>query len=124
MLNLDAVAQHMTDLRKLGVRFSIDDFGAGYSSLGYLHKLPIDMVKIDRCFVNDLDAEASSRPVIESIFTLARNLRLGVIAEGVETMAQYSTLCSLGCTVFSGISFCDTYARRRCRSFDLPKMRC
>jgi EAL domain-containing protein (putative c-di-GMP-specific phosphodiesterase class I) len=105
MLNLEAVTQHMTDLRKLGIRFSIDDFGAGYSSLGYLHKLPIDLVKIDRCFISDLDAAASSRPVIESILALARNLRLGVIAEGVESISQYSALCGLGCTLFQGFLF-------------------
>ena len=105
MKDLNDVAGTMNALRALGVRFSIDDFGAGYSSLSYLHRLPIDAVKIDRSFINDLGTDSANNAVIESILALARSLQLRVVAEGVETAAQYSILRRLECTEFQGYLF-------------------
>lgn len=88
-------------LRALGVRLAIDDFGTGYSSLAYLHRLPVDCLKIDRGFVATIDDEGG-RSLIHTIVTLARSLGLSTVAEGVETAAQHEALISLGCDRLQG----------------------
>jgi diguanylate cyclase (GGDEF)-like protein/PAS domain S-box-containing protein len=92
----------MTALKAHGVRFSIDDFGTGFSSLSYLKRLPIDELKIERSFVHDIVEDASSGAIAESIILLSRALGLSVIAEGVETEAQRESLVRLGCSSFQG----------------------
>ena len=91
-------------LRSLGARIAIDDFGTGFSSLGYLHRLTIDKVKIDRSFVSDLD-HPSSRNIVASIVGLCRNLELECIVEGVETAKQHAILRKIGCRIFQGYLF-------------------
>ena len=78
----------MTTLKAHGVKFSIDDFGTGFSSLSYLKCLPIDQLKIERTFVHDIVGDASSSAIAESIILLSRALGIAVIAESVETEAQ------------------------------------
>ncbi|RKS79944.1 diguanylate cyclase (GGDEF)-like protein [Motilibacter peucedani] len=95
--DLRAVAATLTELRSLGLRVAIDDFGTGYSSLSYLRQLPVDVIKIDRSFVSDLDGAGTSAVLVSSIVELARSLGLDVVAEGVETGAQASTLRDLHC---------------------------
>ncbi|MBO1519660.1 putative bifunctional diguanylate cyclase/phosphodiesterase [Oceanisphaera pacifica] len=95
----------MQELKKLGIRFSIDDFGTGYSSLAYLQKLPLNQLKIDQSFVRALLIEDSSEAIIKAICALADSLDLEVIAEGVETQAQYQKLLSLDCLHFQGYLF-------------------
>ncbi len=90
-------------LRAMGIRISLDDFGIGFSSLGYLRTLPIDTIKIDKTFIDSVEGE--SRPIVEAIQTIARAFNLGVVAEGVETHAQADTLRALGVPFLQGFYF-------------------
>lgn len=104
--NAAEAAISLDELRKIGVGVAIDDFGTGYSSLSYLHKLPVSRLKIDQSFVCEIGAEPhdgrDEAPIVRTIIALARNLGLTVIAEGVETHAQYTLLKALGCDGFQG----------------------
>ncbi len=92
----------MRRLSDLGVKFSIDDFGTGYSSLSYLRQLKIDYLKIDQSFVRDIMDDADDAAIVQTIIGLAHNLRLKVIAEGVETSEQRDYLRSHGCDIMQG----------------------
>jgi len=95
----------MKRLRSMGVRFSLDDFGTGYSSMSYLNQLPLDQIKIDQSFINELTTNLASSTIVESIIGLARGLNLEVIAEGVETEEQRNWLANHGCKNFQGYLF-------------------
>jgi predicted signal transduction protein with EAL and GGDEF domain len=94
--------RHLCDLRRFGVKASIDDFGTGYSSLGRLRQLTVDTLKIDRSFVEGVDTEDTYGKVVEHIIATAHTLGMHVVAEGVETEGQLSTLRSLGCDQIQG----------------------
>ena len=103
MANLERVIEQIEKLRQLGVRFAIDDFGTGYSSLSHLQNLPVDSVKIDRSFIKDLaPGSTGGVTLVRGIISLAHNLRLQVVAEGVETAHQLSLLRALGCDINQG----------------------
>jgi EAL domain-containing protein (putative c-di-GMP-specific phosphodiesterase class I) len=89
----------------LGVQISIDDFGTGYSSLAHLHRLPLDVLKVDRSFVSTLAQSQESVEIVRTIVTLGRSLRLEVVAEGVETAEQERLLAELGCTHVQGFLY-------------------
>ena len=103
--NFDDVVAKMILLKSHGFRFSIDDFGTGYSSLSYMKQLPLDELKIDRCFVKDILTDSSSRAIAETIVSLSRAMGLSVIAEGVETEEQREFLARLGCHSYQGYLF-------------------
>jgi EAL domain-containing protein (putative c-di-GMP-specific phosphodiesterase class I)/AmiR/NasT family two-component response regulator len=97
MQNPEVGIKTLTELREMGVRVAIDDFGTGYSSLGYLKRLPIDSVKLDASFVRDATSDPDDAALVMAIITLAHNLRLKVIAEGIETEDQLAFLRLLRC---------------------------
>ena len=94
--------ERLHDLAALGVVMSIDDFGTGYSSLAYLKKFPISKLKIDQSFVMGLPEDESDRAIVSATIGMARGLKLKVVAEGVETMAQKNYLAGLDCEAFQG----------------------
>jgi predicted signal transduction protein with EAL and GGDEF domain len=95
----------LSELRKLGVCLCIDDFGTGYSSLSYLRRFALDILKIDRSFVTDMLNNSESEEIVKTILSLGRNLRMKVVAEGVETSEQMTLLKSLGCEFAQGYLF-------------------
>ncbi|BEH12955.1 EAL domain-containing protein [Marinobacter shengliensis] len=101
----ERISAAMNDLKQLGVRFSLNDFGAGYSSLSYLKRLSLDQIKIDQSFVRDLTTNPASAAIVDSIIGLSQGLGLEVIAEGVETEAQRDWLVAHGCDHFQGYLF-------------------
>jgi EAL domain-containing protein (putative c-di-GMP-specific phosphodiesterase class I) len=88
--------------RAHGVIVSIDDFGTGYSSMSYLRRFPIDKLKIDRSFINDMTKNSDAASIVKAIISRAHGLRLKVVAEGVETAEQLQQLRELGCDQFQG----------------------
>jgi PAS domain S-box-containing protein/diguanylate cyclase (GGDEF)-like protein len=92
-------------LRQLGVGLSIDDFGAGYSSLGYIERLPVSEIKLDRSFVTDLDRSAAKQAIAQSVIRIGEALGLGVVAEGVERRAELDILREMGCRLGQGNLF-------------------
>ncbi len=101
----ESVLSNFEGLKRIGIKFSLDDFGAGYSSLGYLRHHPIDMLKIDRTFVRDLPDNADNAAIVTTIIALANSLNLAVVAKGVETDAQIAFLQQLGCHLAQGFLF-------------------
>ncbi len=102
MENAERSISILNRLKQLGVQLSIDDFGTGYSSLSYLHRLPFDTLKIDRSFVYSVGESGENSEILQTIISLAKNLKKKVIAEGIETEAQLSLLQNLGCDYGQG----------------------
>jgi EAL domain-containing protein (putative c-di-GMP-specific phosphodiesterase class I) len=92
-------------LREMGVRVAIDDFGTGYSSLSYLRQRPIDVLKIDKSFIDDMVDSPQQQALVSSIIGLAHTLNLEVVAEGIETEAARDTLMRMGCKLGQGFLF-------------------
>ena len=103
--NADSMIQLLCRFRDMGFGISIDDFGTGYSSLSYLKKLPINELKIDRSFVKDIATELDDGTIAKAIISLAKNLNLQVVAEGVEEESQLNFLLQEGCTNIQGFYF-------------------
>ncbi len=102
MQHVEDVVAVLKQLRAMGVTISIDDFGTGYSSLSYLKRMPIDSLKIDRSFVHDIMDDGDSAEIVSTIISLAHNLKLKAVAEGVETAAQADFLRARGCDEVQG----------------------
>ncbi len=100
--NMEEIIHKMKLLKDFGIRFSMDDFGTGFSSLSYLRELPIDTLKIDKSFIDDVVTDGSTRTIAESIIDLSKKLGFDTIAEGVEQEVQYSLLKNIGCENIQG----------------------
>jgi len=98
----DEVRSSLDSLRGMGVRLSLDDFGTGYSSLGYLKQLPFHTLKIDQSFVRKIPGQPGDTQIVTTILALAKGLELEVVAEGIETQAQYDFLREHGCEFGQG----------------------
>ena len=105
MENSEKVTEIMERLRGIGVEISLDDFGTGYSSLSYLHRLPVDYLKIDRSFVSRMADSRENSEIVYTIIKLAQNLKMKVIAEGIETLEQLEHLKNLNCEYGQGFYF-------------------
>jgi diguanylate cyclase len=103
--DLDDVIAKMSTLKARGIQFSLDDFGTGFSSLSYLRRLPLDQLKIDQSFVRAMPNSANDAAIAKAVIELGRNLGLEVIAEGVETVAEWDALFDMGCDRFQGFLF-------------------
>ncbi|HYW51780.1 MAG TPA: EAL domain-containing protein, partial [Gemmatimonadaceae bacterium] len=95
----------LTSLKSLGVRLAIDDFGIGYSSLSYLHRFPVDVLKIDRSFVQDVTEGPGGSALASAVVALGNSLGLRTVAEGIETEEQHAVLVTLGCELGQGYLF-------------------
>jgi EAL domain-containing protein (putative c-di-GMP-specific phosphodiesterase class I) len=102
MENAEHTINVLNKLKSIGVMLSIDDFGTGYSSLSYLHRLPFDTLKIDRSFVYNVGEHGENSEILQTIISLAKNLKMRVIAEGIETESQLAVLQNLGCDYGQG----------------------
>jgi len=105
MDNAESVATMLYKLKAMNIQLCIDDFGTGYSSLSYLHQFPINILKIDRSFINRIGVAGENAEIVRTIVTLANNLNMDVVAEGVETTAQVIHLKALGCKYAQGYFF-------------------
>ncbi len=105
MENHEVTFDFMAKCRNFGINFSIDDFGTGYSSLSYLTKLPLDKLKIDRAFIKDISKGSDANTIVSAIVSMAKSLRLKVVAEGVETEEQLEYLKECGCDTAQGFYF-------------------
>lgn len=103
--DLDRVREQLGALWDMGIKIAIDDFGTGYSSLGYLIKLPIHYLKIDRAFVVDITSNRDAKAIVQAITSLARSLRMQVVAEGIENSDQLEMMYNLDCQEFQGFLF-------------------
>ena len=117
MQNADGTVQTLQQLKQLGVRISIDDFGIGYSSLSFLKRLPIDALKIDRSFVRNLPNDLDDAAIAAAVISLAHTLHLQVVAEGVETVEQRAFLTARGCDRMQGHLFSHPVAAAECEEF-------
>jgi EAL domain-containing protein (putative c-di-GMP-specific phosphodiesterase class I) len=101
----DAAVGTLRDLRALGVRIAVDDFGTGYSSLSYLRRLPIDILKIDRAFLHEMEPGSPEAALAEAIVAMSHSLGLTPVAEGIERADQASELARIGCDLGQGFHF-------------------
>jgi diguanylate cyclase (GGDEF)-like protein/PAS domain S-box-containing protein len=106
MHRAEEAAAGLRDLHALGVQISLDDFGTGYSSLAYLHRFPVHTLKVDQSFVRDIRSDRDDAAIVSTVISLARQLKLKSLAEGVETKEQLAFLRTRGCDSYQGYLFC------------------
>ena len=105
MADPSAAVEMLQEIKSIGIHLAIDDFGTGYSSLSYLHRFPLDTLKIDRSFIRDMQEDGEGMEIARTILPMANNLRLDVVAEGVETLEQVALLKQLHCKYAQGYYF-------------------
>ena len=114
MQDVKASIRILEDLKSLGVRIALDDFGTGHSSLMYIKHLPVDIIKIDRAFVQGIASSEYDAAIARTILTLADRLKFRVIAEGVETVGQMKQLMTEGCHLMQGFLFSPPLPAEQC----------
>ncbi|OGP13071.1 MAG: hypothetical protein A2052_04220 [Deltaproteobacteria bacterium GWA2_54_12] len=117
MTDVEHTLKILQDLKKLGIRLSIDDFGTGFSSLSYLKSMPIDVIKIDRSFIRDIPSDEDDIAITTAIINMAHSLEIEVIAEGVETFEQFELLRKLGCDNVQGYLFMKPASAQEAEAF-------
>ena len=105
MQDAESVISRMLELKSLGVAFAVDDFGTGYSSLSYLKRFPIDILKVDKSFVDDVGDSDKAAALAKAIVQLGKSLNLDTVAEGIEKARQVDGLLALGCVYGQGFLF-------------------
>jgi len=115
MIDPTATAKMLQEIKAMGILLAIDDFGTGYSSLSYLHRFPLDTLKIDRSFISGAGDAGEGMEIAQTIMPMAKNLRLDVIAEGVETIEQVALLKKLQCKYAQGYYFPNRSRPRKWR---------
>jgi diguanylate cyclase (GGDEF)-like protein/PAS domain S-box-containing protein len=121
MQNSEGTLQRLRELKSLGVRLAIDDFGTGYSSLSYLQQFPVDILKIDRSFVEKVNEGLSESAVARTIISLSKTLQLSTVAEGIENEAQMNKLLDLGCEFAQGYYFAKPLSEEQVENLFLEK---
>lgn len=117
MENSELAETILNRLRDLGIEMSLDDFGTGYSSLSYLHRLPVSSLKIDRSFISRMGKSEENREIVQTIVRLAQNLKMQVVAEGIETMDQLTDLVDMGCEFGQGYLFASPLDSQEARQY-------
>jgi EAL domain-containing protein (putative c-di-GMP-specific phosphodiesterase class I) len=106
MHRTEEAAAGLRALHETGVQISLDDFGTGYSSLAYLHRFQVHTLKVDQSFVRDIKSDRDDAAIVSTVITLAKQLKLKALAEGVETREQLAFLRTRGCDSYQGFLFC------------------
>ena len=122
MRHAESTTYALGQLKAIGVRLAVDDFGTGYSSLSYLTRFPIDTLKLDQSFVHNIIASSNDAIVVRAVISMGKNLKLKVIAEGVETPEQLAFLQAHGCDEGQGYYFCRPVTAQQFSK--LPEMPC
>lgn len=117
MDDVESVNEILSQFRALGVSIAIDDFGTGYSSLSYLQELPVDIIKIDRSFIKDINSKNSQAFIANTIVTLAHNLGCKVLAEGIETSTQDNYMKNKGCDLAQGFLYSKPISSEKFKLF-------
>ncbi len=103
--NQTMVRNILDEFKKMGIKIALDDFGTGYSSFSYLTKFPVDRIKIDKSFINDISFDVDLQRIVKTIIDLAHDMKIEVVAEGVENEDQLEALCDIGCDIIQGYYF-------------------
>ncbi|MBU2870182.1 EAL domain-containing protein [Colwellia sp. E2M01] len=121
--NADIVHINMQALKDMGVKILLDDFGTGYSSLGYLHRFPIDVLKIDRSFINNVHEHENHRAIIRTIVDLANNLQMSTVGEGIENLADAQLLQQMNCKYGQGYYFAKPMSPQHAADYIINKLK-
>ncbi len=120
--NAEIVLTNMQALKNMGVKILLDDFGTGYSSLGYLHRFPIDVLKIDRSFISNVDEHNNNRAIIRTIVDLANNLQMSTVGEGIESLADAELLQQMDCVYGQGYYFAKPMSSQDTTDYIIQKL--
>jgi diguanylate cyclase (GGDEF)-like protein len=120
--NAEIVLTNMQALKDMGVKILLDDFGTGYSSLGYLHRFPIDVLKIDRSFISNVDEHNNHRAIIRTIVDLANNLQMSTVGEGIESLADAQLLQQMDCVYGQGYYFAKPMSSEQTKDYIIEQM--